>query len=377
MKKARVLIFPLAAVLALVLAGCGAANTVAGPPVVETAVVARGRLSNSASVGGRLAAVHYADLFTMVAGRVTAVNVNVGTAVTKGQVLLTLDSNAQTAALNTAKAAIATARAREQADEVVYNTDKANYLRGEALLAQGAISQYVFDNQYQLPYQAADVKYKQVDPAALQTAEAGLQSAQAAYNDTIMTAPFDGIITARNIDPGGMSGGPPAAPGATPLLVEVQLDPVYAVVNVSGNQVNGLKVGQKAQVAVTGATDRVLTGTISHVAPAANPNTKTYLVEVTLPNPDGSLKPGMFAGVTFNEDTAGYLLVPNQAVVRQGAETTVWVFKDGKAEQRTVQLGATDGRKTVVDSGLQAGDQVIVNGQQGLTPDEQVTVKGS
>ncbi|HUW63985.1 MAG TPA: efflux RND transporter periplasmic adaptor subunit [Spirochaetia bacterium] len=390
MKKARVLIFPLGAILALVLAGCGA-TVAAGPPVVQTAQVARGQLTNGASVSGKLAPVQYADLFTLAAGRVATVNVDVGSAVSAGQVLLTLDSASQAAALNVAKAGINTAQAAvnmaqagENADQITFSTAKANYLRGQALLTQGALSPYAFDNQYKLPYQQSDAKANQVDPASvaqaqagLQAAQAGVQTAQAAYNNTIMTAPFSGMITARTINPGGMSAGPPALPGETPLLVEVQLDPIYASVNVSGDQVNGLAVGQKAQVAVTGASDQVLTGTISHVAVAADPNTKTYLVEVTLPNPDGALKPGMFTAVTFSENSAGYLLVPNQAVVQQGSDSTVWVFKDGKAEQHTVQLGATDGQKTAVDSGLQAGDQVITSGQQGLTPDEKVTVKGS
>lgn len=406
MKKARLLILPLGAILALVLAGCGTGNVAAGPPVVETAVVARGQLQNSASVSGKLAPVQSADMFTLAPGEVTAVNVNVGSTVSAGEVLLTVDSAAQAAALVQAKAgvgtaesavvaaqaAVATAQASENTDQINFETAKSNYLRGQALVAQGAISQSEFDNTYQLPYQLADAKVSQVDPAALAQAqagasqaqaalkadEAGVQAAQAAYDNTIMTAPFDGVIVARNIDPGGMSAGPPALPGETPLLVEVQLNPIYATVNVPEDQINGLAVGQKAQVNVTGASDQTLTGTISHVALAANPSAATaYLVEVTLPNPGGTLKPGMFASVTFNDNTTGYLLVPNQAVVQQGATSTVWVVQNGTAEARNVQLGATDGQNTIVDSGLAVGDQVITSGQQGLTAGEKVTVKSS
>jgi len=406
MKRSSVLIFSLGAVLALVLAGCGAtANVPAGPPVVETALVARGRLASSSQVSGKLEPVQVADLFTEVVGRVTAVNVNVGSVVTKGQVLLTLDSSTQAAALKQAEVGVGTARASlaeaqaslaeaqagEKVDEINYDTLKADYERGQALLAQGAISPNQFDNQYKLPYQQAETDVNQVDPAKIaaaqagvqaaqagvQAAQAGVRTAQAAYNETILTAPFNGIITARNIDPGAMSAGPPAVPGGTPLLVEVQLDPIYVNVNVDGDQVNGLTVGEQAKVTVTGASDRVLTGTISHVAVAANPSTKTYLVQITLPNPGDKLKPGMFADVTFHENNAGYLLVPNQAVLHNGSVTTVWVVKDGRAEQRTVQLGASDGVHTIVDAGLQAGDRVIISGQQGLTPGEKVTVRGS
>ncbi|HUW65017.1 MAG TPA: efflux RND transporter periplasmic adaptor subunit [Spirochaetia bacterium] len=94
---------------------------------------------------------------------------------------------------------------------------------------------------------------------------------------------------------------------------------------VSEDQINGLTAGQKVQVTVTAASDQPLTGTIAHVAAAADPATKTYLVEISLPNPDGALKPGMFAGVTFNQNTAGYLLVPNQAVAAWfGWSKTTW-----------------------------------------------------
>jgi len=380
LKQARFLILPLAALAALWLSGCGT-TTASAPPAVETAVVARGQLSNNVQVSGKLAPVQSADLFTLAAGRVATVNVDVGSTVRAGQVLLTLDSATQAAAVEQARAAVAQAQAAEQADQVAFDTARTNYLRGQALLAQGAIAQggqYGFDNAYKLPYQQADVKLHQVDPAALQAAQAQLQSAQAAYNLTVLTAPFDGVITARNVDPGAMSAGPPAIPGETPLLVEVQLNPIYAAVNVGEDQVNGLQVGQQAQVRVSGVSDQSLTGTVSHVAAAANPDNKTYLVEVTLPNPDGTLKPGMFASVTFNEDNAGYLLVPNQAVVHQGSDTSVWVVgKDQTVQKRSIQTGATDGQKTVVDDGLAAGDVVVVSGQQGLTPGEKVAVQKS
>ena len=395
LKKTRYLIFPLAALAALLLAGCGATNTAGGPPAVETAVVARGQLSSNAQVSGKLAAVRSADLFTLSAGRVVTVNVDVGSKVTAGQVLLTLDSSTQAAAVaqaraavNQAQAAVAQAQAAEQADQVAYDIAKANYVRGQALLAEGAIpqgGQNGFDNAFKLPYQQADVKLHQVDPATLraaqaqlQVAQAQLQSAQAAYNLTVLTAPFDGVITARNVNPGDMSAGPPAIPGETPLLVEVQLDPIYAAVNVGEDQVNGLAVGQHAQVHVSGVSDESLTGTISHIAAAANPDNKTFLVEVTLRNPYGTLKPGMFCSVTFNENNAGYLLVPNQAIVHEGSDTSVWVVgKDQTVEKRSIQTGATDGQNTIVDEGLRSGDVVVTSGWQGLTAGEKVAIQKS
>ncbi|HUW65018.1 MAG TPA: hypothetical protein VMW83_10030 [Spirochaetia bacterium] len=196
MKNVRLSLLPVVAIAALLLTGCGA-SVATGPPAVETAVVARGQLTNSASVSGKLAPVQYARPVYQGTGP--------GRPGKRGRGQHskcrpdTPDHGLQFAGgcVESGRGGRCGGPGRRKCDRGILPKAKANYLRGQALVVQGAISQYVFDNQYKLPYQATDVAANQTAPAALQAARAGVQTEQAAYDDTILTAPFAGTITAR------------------------------------------------------------------------------------------------------------------------------------------------------------------------------------
>ncbi len=360
----------------------------AGVPVVEVAAVRKGKLSSSGALSGKVVPAAEVQLAPKVAGKVASVNVRVGDRVRRGQVLLTLEGRELAAAVEQAEAALAAARAA--ADQARFERDRAaavlaqaeesfriakeNLARGEFLRAQGAISQADFEARFETPYINAEAGLKQarsafeaathrlevVAPAQVAQAEAALKLARANYENTVLTSPLDGVVAARNIDPGEF-----VTPGV-PVLTLVDLSSVSVEAWAQERQVGLLRVGKAVTVRLPalGLTAR---GVVAEVSPAADARTKAYLVKVRLPNAGGRLRPGMFAEVLLPGGPE-QLLVPAAALVAREGRWGVFVVSGGRLSFRSVVPGDSDGRLTAVRGGLKEGELVVVSGKQGLSP---------
>lgn len=388
--------------LALVLAaaGCGkkqaAAPADAGPTVVSTAKAAMGLLDNRAVVSGKLDAVQTASIVSKVPGKVAKVHVDVGDRVSAGQVLVTLENKdladrvtqAQAAvaqaeaALAQAEAGLKSARSALENARDNFAVAEANYNRAKELLAAGAISPAVFESQYELPYKQArqavegtvpaQVEQAQamvkVQQAALSSARAQLALARSSYEDSFIRAPFTGVVTARNVNPGEMA-------STMPVISMANIDRVVVKATVGEDHINQLKQGEKVQVKIGAVSAQPFTGVITSIAPAADPVTKAFPVKVEIDNPKHLLKPGMFAEVQLPSSGQKQLLIPREALVKDGERDFVWVVKDGKVQRREIKAGESDGRYIAVISGLEAGEEVVTAGQESLQDGARVTVK--
>ncbi|MBO8137996.1 MAG: efflux RND transporter periplasmic adaptor subunit [Desulfotomaculum sp.] len=225
---------------------------------------------------GKIKAVQSADLVSKVPGKVDRVHVDIGSEVKAGQVLVSLSADDLAANVEAAAAAVEKA-------QVEYELAQQNYQRGKELFANNAISEAAYQNQYEGPFKRAQV--------GLKTAEAGLKKAKAAYEDMFLKAPFAGVITARNINPGEMASQQQA------LVTLVNLDRVVVEGSVDEYQVNKLKTGQVAKIKVPAIPGKIFEGKVTNIALAADPGTKSYTVKVQVDNRDRQLKPGMFAEV--------------------------------------------------------------------------------
>lgn len=234
--------------------------------------------SNVISITGKIEAVQAANLVSKLAGKVNAVNVDIGSAVRSGQVLVSLSAEDKAADIEEAATQVESA-------EVEYDLAKKTYQRGKELIEAQAISQADYDNQYEGPLKRAEVKLK--------AAQASVKKKQIAYNDMFITAPFSGVITAKNINPGEM------ASTQAQLLTLVNLNQVVVKGIVNENQINKLKLGQKVQVKVKAASEKPFTGKIANIALSADAQSKGFPIKVQVDNPDHILKPGMFAEVTI------------------------------------------------------------------------------
>jgi membrane fusion protein (multidrug efflux system) len=264
--------------------------------------------------------------------------------------------------------------------------------RDEQLLAQGYVSQSAVDQarqqyaQAQAQYRAAQVAAQNANLSAggataaqadIRAAQAAVAQAQAAVNfvqaqlaQTAITAPFDGVVTQRNVDPGSQG-----APGQT--LVQVsQVDPIFVNVGIPDEDLQYVAVGRAANIAVDTLPGRTWTGRILYLNAGASQGTLSYLARVAIPNGDLRLKSGMVANVTFVQATRrGVLLVPRVAIAQTQTGNAVFIAQDNKAKRVAVQVGVqTQNVAQVTGPGIAAGTQVITQRPDSLQDGSPITI---
>lgn len=193
---------------------------------------------------------------------------------------------------------------------------------------------------------------------SLSSAERTLRNAR---ENTVLTSPISGVITARNYDPGDMT-------GQLPVLTVAQVQPLKIVINVTEADLPRVKKGMPASVKFDTFGDETFTGTVSLIAPTVDVNSRTFGVEVTIPNSDNRILPGMFGRVNLNLGKVNRVIVPDMAVVKQQGSNNkyVYVYNNGVVHFRLVELGRRLGDKYEIISGIEPGDKVVVSGQTRL-----------
>lgn len=350
------------------LTACGEQNTYVAPPPpkVTVAVPQKKPVTRYLESTGNVAAVNSADLVARVAGFVEAISYEDGAAVKKGQVLFTIERKPYELKVQQAKAAEDNAKAtliKAQAD----------YQRQADLVPSGSASKAALDNAIG----SRDSAQANVDQASTATK---LAENDLAY--TQVTAPFDGIVTARKVSLGAFVSGNGMA-----LASIVSSDPIY--VNFSIGEQETIRV--RAMIAERGLTPAELKkvpvevslqtetgyphkGTLDYAAPNVDPSTGTLAGRAVLDNPKHVLLPGLFVKVRIPlGPPKEELLVPDTALgTDQRGRYLLVVDKDNVVQQHRVEPGPLDGALQVIDKGIGAGDRVIVNGMLRAVPGQKV-----
>jgi RND family efflux transporter MFP subunit len=204
--------------------------------------------------------------------------------------------------------------------------------------------------------------------ARVDVARADLDSAEAMAAYARIVAPFDGVITRRYVHTGHLT-----VPGGRedPLFVAERTDRLRVVVGVPEVDAPYVQPGDRAEVRLQALDGRVVEGKVARISWSLDRATRTLRAEVDVENPDGTLRPGLYAYVTIiAEERPEALTVPAAAIVREGARTYCVVVEDGRARHREVQLGVGDGKSFEVLSGLR-GDEAIVAANAGSLADGQ------
>ncbi len=188
--------------------------------------------------------------------------------------------------------------------------------------------------------------------------------------NTSLVSPIDGVVTARNYDQGDMFN------GAVPLFVVEQIRPVKLLVNASEKLFTSIKKGMEVDVKLDVYGDEIFKGKVSLVYPTINPQTRTFPVEIKIENTNGRVRPGMFARATFAYGTANHVVVPDMAIVKlTGAgDRFVYVVENNKVVFKKVELGRRMDTEYEIVSGLNSGDNVVVEGHARLTNGAEVEV---
>lgn len=354
--------------VALLVAACGQQNTYQAPPPPKVTVAkpAERQVTRYFEATGNTAAINSANLIARVQGFLTEIKYTDGAPVKKGDHLFTIEPEPYQLKLQQAQAA-------EQAAQAGAKQTEGDFERQQELLQRQTASKASFD--------AAQAKRDSDKAKVLQT-QADTKQAQINLDYTKVVAPFDGIVTARQVSVGELVGGSTAQVLAT----IVQLDPIYVNFNASERDVLHVrdllyKRGQRANdllgtpVEVGLQTDQGYPhkGKLNYIAPTVNQGTGTLAARAELPNDQRLMLPGFFVRVRVPLEAQQSVLVPSVALGSdQGGRYVLIVNAENVVEQRKVETGQVVGDMTVIENGLKADDRVIVSGLLRAVPGQKV-----
>lgn len=355
--KARILELGAIALIALSLQACSGestAPTVVLAPVMVAPVEARTLIEEIQSTG-ELIAVDEASVAAEVGGRITAIAVQEGASVSAGDTIVDIDAERRELEVRSEQARVAEAR-----QAITRASREAKRMR--TLHANNAASQAALDTA-ETDLAAAESR--------LAAAQAKLGLAERALRDASVTAPFSGLIARRYVGVGDF-----VSPGQK-LFDLVALDPVEVEFHLTERDSGRAELGDTVNVRVAPYPEEVFQATVTVISPRIDPKTRTLRVKATLPNPDGRLRPGLFAradlGVAERDNVA---MIPEDAVLQRSDGAVVFRMNGpDRVERRTVRLGTfRDGMVEAV-SGLEIGDRVVVRGQARLISGSQVEIR--
>ncbi len=320
--------------------------------VVTAQAQGGGGAGGGLDASGYVVARRKATLSAKILGKVTEVNFEEGQHVKAGDVVARLDDSNYQAALHQAQAQASQARAAMDNTAPIYS-------RYQRLKTQGAISNNDVDNQ-RLSFDNARTAYG--------VAQAQVQVAQSNLRDTLVRAPFDGVVTVKVAQVGEVVA-PSAAGGGdtrTGIVTIVDMDSLEVQVDVAENYIDQVLVGGPATIHLDAYPDWDIPGSVIAIIPTADQSKGTVEVRVAIKARDTRILPQMAARVTFlsaPEKNAGpavaRVTLPLNAVVVQGHTGTVFLVKDDNTvEKRDVALGLKTAQSVVVLSGIAAGDRL-------------------
>jgi RND family efflux transporter MFP subunit len=387
MKRIAGAVFLAASVLA---AGCGHGNTeneanvAPPPPTVVVQPVRRETVPISEDYEGTFGAIESVEVRARVEGMLESAPFKEGELVRKGDLIFRIQQNEYLAALQAAQAQLAQARGNQYARRAALARANTTVARNRPLAADKAIPQKDLDNA---------VQNAEIAKGDVLVADAQIASAQAAVDDakinlgyTTIYAPVTGLIGFLNYDVGNVVGGAGAQVLDTisaidPIKVTFSLDePTYLALSRNRTDPNVMALrDQDLRIVLANDQPYPYPGRIYTFNPTVDPKTGTITVEARIPNPDGLLRPGGFARVrVVVENRQNALLVPQTAITKsQGVDTVYVVDSKNEVVLRSVSLGPQYQQSFVVESGLSAGDRVVVEGTQKVQPGVKVTVKGT
>lgn len=346
--------------VALALAACGQQNTYQPPPPAEVTVAKPEQrdVTLYMEVTGVTAPANRVDLVARVQGFLDTVGYKDGDAVKKGDVLFQIDKKDYEIALQIAQAA-------QVQQEALLLQANADLERKQSLVKTDAVSVALLDESR---------AKRDSTQAALEQAKGQVEQAKRNLEYTTIVAPFDGLVSARLVDPGAMVG----AGSPTTLATIVQINPIYINFAIDEQQVLTVKERMRehgvtlkdigpvpVDVGLQTETGYPHTGTLTYVAPEVDASTGTLAGRATLDNENRILQPGLFVRVRIpKQKDVPSLLVPDIALGNNQQGRYLLVVDDRNiVEQRQVEIGEqVDGSLRIVKSGLKPDERVIVAG---------------
>ena len=360
-------------------------DVAAEAPTLNTAEVTTGDVVAKVEATGTLAAVTTVEVGTQVSGTIKTLGADFNSQVRKGQVIAELDPSLFDTQVAQERATVArlnaeVERARVQAEDAKVKLGRAQELAKQELIARSDLDAAASTAN------AADAAVKSADAQLLQ-AQASLNQALVNLSHTVIRAPIDGVVIARNVNIGQTVAASMQAP--TLFVIANELREMQVNASVDESDIGAIKVHQPVQFRVDAYPNETFTGTVSQVRlqPVVEQNVVSYVTVIDVPNPDLKLKPGMTAAVTIETARADEAIrVPNSALrfrpteqtfealgqkapeprqrpqgqQARGQRSAVWVLAQNTLKRVPVEVGISDGTQTAVASNdLTPGARVV------------------
>jgi RND family efflux transporter MFP subunit len=358
--------------LVIALCGCLCALAAENSAVVSTEltkVVSR-PLSKTTNLPGELQPFQAVDLHARVTGFVETVNVDRGSSVKTGDMLAVMVAPELEARRAEAEARVATVEAELSQAEATLAGSESTYKRlQEASKTPGVVA----GNDVVLAEKAMEANQARV--AALQKNIASAQAALRAVEETLaylrVSAPFDGVISARHAHPGSLVG--PEGSGRAPLFRIEQITRLRLVAPVPEAFLQSIRKGTRVGFTVPAFPGQTFSGIVARPAYSVDSRTRTMPVELDVDNGSGKLAPGMYAEIAWPISRgADSLFVPRSAIKATTERIFVIRVRDGKAEWVDVKRGASEGELVEVFGNLQAGDTIVLRATDEIRPESAI-----
>jgi RND family efflux transporter MFP subunit len=339
-------------------------------PAVRVVVVRSSGDTLAVSLPGTTEAFEAANIYSRTSGYVAKRSVDIGDHVKAGDLLAEITAPELDHQIVQAQATILQTEAALRQAEANMEIAKVTWERDSKLLDKGWVTRQQGDQErLTLLAQQSAVAVARANIEA-QKAQVMVLEQRKVYQRVV--APFDGIVTARNIDNGSLVSGD--ATGGTSMFTMMHSDVIRIQLYVPQDQAFGLKPGVEATVRVPELPGQDFKGTVTRIASALQPGTRTLLTEIDVPNRDGQLTPGTYCLVELKiPRRTPSLILPAEAIIFNRAGLSVAVVEEGHVHIRKVTLVRDMGTTVEVNEGVKDGDQVILNPPVNIAEDQAVT----
>ena len=308
---------------------------------VKVIPVAKTRIARTIDYTATIQAYEEVNMAPSTPGRVDKIYVEVGDRVQKGQKLFLMD------------------RTQYYASKIQLANLEKDLARMDTLIKVGSIKQQAYD-QMKAQYEVTKTNVDFME------------------ENTLLEAPFSGIITGKYLEDGELYSGAPGASGKAAVVTLMQINPVKITVSISEQNYPLIKNGMQARIVADVYPDKEFTGRIFRVHPTINAMSRTFEAEIEIPNGTEQLRPGMFARVYIDMGEVEAIVVPSNTVMVQEGTNDRYVFIDvnGVASRREVKLGKRfDDQVEIAEGQIKEGDKLVVEGQARLIDGRKIEVK--
>ena len=341
------------------------------PMTVELAPVTRKDMIDTITVVGNLVGAATVDAVPRGQGRLDAVYVKLGDSVRRGQAIAKIEDREIVEQIKQAEATLNVAQATIRQRQADLKLAQNNMERSKSLYERDLLPRQTFDDT-DARYQAAQAQLE-LATAQMEQTKSRLDELKINLSNTIITAPVEGFIGKRTLDPGASVG------VNTSFISVVDIRTVRLVINVVEKDLRRIHQGTAVEVEVDAYPGEVFHGRVARLAPILDPATRTAQVEIEIPNATYRLKPGMYARARFTvEKHDNTLVVPTGAVVDLQGKLGVWLPADegDSIVFNPVTIGIEQQEFTEVVSGLSEGQRIITTGAGALRPADRIVMAG-